>query len=99
MWITPRFAAIPTRPNPQPPVDNPGGAVNYLYAQPLIHRIPTTNPQGYPQSYPHDPAHRGGLKTHPGKTKHQKPTTQTPPTQTGDTHSPPTPTTPPSMDT
>lgn len=35
----------------------------------------------------------------PGKLKHQKPTTQTPPTQTGDTHSPPTPTTPPRMDT
>jgi len=61
MWITQPFVAIPTVRNPQPPVDNSRGAVNYLYAQLLIHKLSTTNPQGYPQSYPHDLAHRGGL--------------------------------------
>lgn len=35
----------------------------------------------------------------PGETKHQKPTTQTPPTQTGTTPPSPTPTTPPRMGT
>ena len=79
MWITPPSAAIPTIRNPQPPVDNSEGAVNYLYAQPLIHRLSTTKPQGYPQSYPHDPTHRGGLKTQPGEN------------QTPETHNPNTP--------
>lgn len=66
MWKTPASVATPTIPNPQPPANNPEGAVNYLYAQPLIHRLSTPNPQGYPQGYPHDPAHRAGLESHPG---------------------------------
>lgn len=91
MWITPPSAATPTTHNPQPPVDNSRGAVNYLYAQPLTHRLPTTNPQGYPQGYPHDPAHRAGLESHPG-INHQTPTPpQTPPTQKGLTHHHPPP--------
>lgn len=90
MWITPPIAATPTIRNPQPSVDNSEGAVDYLYAQPLIHRLSTTNPQGYPQSYPHDPAHRAGLESHPGA-NHQTPTPpQTPPTQKGPTHHTPT---------
>ena len=90
MWITPPFAATPTVHNPQAPVDNSESAVDYLYAQPLIHRLSTTNPQGYPQSYPHGPAHRAGLESHPG-IDHQTPTPpQTPPTQKWDTcHGPP----------
>lgn len=91
MWITPPSVATPTIPNPQPPVDNSRGAVDYLYAQPLIHRLSTTNPQGYPQGYPHGPARRVGLESHLGETKHQKPTTRTPPTQTGTTPTTPHP--------
>ena len=83
MWITPPFVATPTIHNPQPPVDNLEGAVNYLYAQPLIHKLSTTNPQGYPQGYPHDPAHRVGLESRPGA-NHQTPTPpHTPPTPKG----------------
>ena len=86
MWITPPFAATPTIRNPQPPVDNSGGAVNYLYAQPLTHRLSTPNPQGYPQSYPHDPTHRVGLESHPGVNRQTAPPHQTPPTPEGLTH-------------
>nr|DAM86330.1 MAG TPA: hypothetical protein [Caudoviricetes sp.] len=84
MWITPDTVAIPTIPHPQPPVGNSGGAVDHWYAQPLIHRLSTTDPQGYPQGYPHDPAHRVGLKTRPGKTR-------TPGIHNPDTHHPDTP--------
>lgn len=89
MWITPPFAAVPTIRNPQPLVDNQGGVVDYLYAQPLTHRISTANPRGYPQGYPHDLAHRGGLKTHPGKD--QTPETHNPNTPHPDRNHPTTP--------
>lgn len=71
-WISPPSVATPTIRNPQPPVDNSGGAVDCLYAQPLIHRLSTPNPQGYPQGYPHDPAHRVGPESHP-TVNHQTP--------------------------
>lgn len=73
MWITPPSTATPTTHNPQPPVNNPDNTVDYLYAQPLTHRLSTPNPQGHPQNYPHDPAHRAGLESHPG-VNHQTPT-------------------------
>nr|DAS81535.1 MAG TPA: hypothetical protein [Caudoviricetes sp.] len=92
MWITPPSAAIPTIRNPQEPVGNSRGAVDYLYAQPLIHRLPTTNPQGCPQGYPHDPAHRVGLESHPGDNQRTPTPPRTPPTQKGPTHHPPQPT-------
>lgn len=91
MWITPPSVATPTIRNPQSPVDNSGGAVNYLYAQPLIHRLSTSNPQGYPQGYPHDPAHRVGLESHPGVNHQAATPPQTPPTQKGPTHHHPPP--------
>lgn len=83
MWITPPSVATPTSRNPQPPVDNSGEAVDYLYAQPLIHRLSTTNPQRYPQGYPHDPAHRVGPESHPGVNRQNQHTPQPPPTRKG----------------
>lgn len=90
MWITPPSIATPTIHNPQPPVDNSRGAVDYLYIQPLTHKIPTADPQEYPQGYPHDPTHRLGLESHPGA-NHQTPTPPQPPPPRKDPHTTPPP--------
>lgn len=62
-----------------------------LYAQPLIHRLSTTNPQGYPHGYPHDLAHRVGLESHPGVNHETATPPQPPPTQQGPRHTTPPP--------
>nr|DAW38105.1 MAG TPA: hypothetical protein [Caudoviricetes sp.] len=90
-WTTPPSAATPTPTNPQPPVDNQRDAVDYLYAQPLIHRLSTPKPQGHPQGCPHDPTHRGGLESQPGVNLQTPATPQPPPTQQGPRHATPPP--------
>ena len=87
----PTFRRNPNNPQPTATCGQLRGRSELLVRQPLIHRISTANPPGYPQSYPHDAAHRVGPESHPGINHRTATPPQTPPTKKGPKHHHPPP--------